>query len=99
MTGDQLTFDVRVLEGDLTGGDGPAAVFIDIIGMPLTPLSFRRGGPSNGTPRSGWYGAVAAPYYRPPPVRRVPASHTTRRPTTAPTDVAPGYRPCIAVAA
>jgi hypothetical protein len=40
MTGDQLTFDVRVLEGSLTGGDGPAAVFIDIIGMPFTPLSF-----------------------------------------------------------
>ena len=37
---DRLTFDVRVLEGDLTGADGPAAVFIDIIGRPLTPLSF-----------------------------------------------------------
>src|SRR5438067_806170 len=37
---DRLTFDVRVLEGDLAGADGPAAVFVDIIGMPLTPLSF-----------------------------------------------------------
>jgi hypothetical protein len=38
--GDKLTFDVQVLEGNLNGADGPAAVFIDIIGRPLTPLSF-----------------------------------------------------------
>ena len=38
--GDRLTFDVQVLEGDLAGADGPASVFIDIIGMPWTPLSF-----------------------------------------------------------
>ena len=40
MTGDKLTFAVEVLEGDLKGADGPAAVFIDIIGLPRTPLSF-----------------------------------------------------------
>ena len=40
MDGDKLTFDVQVLEGDLAGADGPAAVFIDIIGRPLTPLSY-----------------------------------------------------------
>lgn len=40
LEGDQLTFDVQVLEGDLAGADGPASVFIDIIGRPLTPLSF-----------------------------------------------------------
>lgn len=40
LEGDQLTFDVDVLEGDIAGGDGPAAVFIDIIGRPFTPLSF-----------------------------------------------------------
>ncbi len=40
MDGDKLTFDVQVLEGDLAGADGAAAVFIDIIGRPLTPLSF-----------------------------------------------------------
>ena len=66
MTGDQLTFDVRVLEGSLTGGDGPAAVFIDIIGMPLTPLSFA-GVARRTARRAAWYGAAAAPYYRPPP--------------------------------
>jgi hypothetical protein len=34
-----LTFNVQTLEGDLRGGDGSAAVVIDIIGRPLTPLS------------------------------------------------------------
>ena len=66
MSGDQLTFDVRVLEGSLTGGDGPAAVFIDIIGMPFTPLSFA-GVARRTARRAAWYGAAAAPYYRPPP--------------------------------
>jgi hypothetical protein len=40
LDGDKLIFNVQVLEGDLTGGDGPASVFIDIIGLPFTPLSF-----------------------------------------------------------
>ena len=31
LEGDRLTFDVRVLEGDLASADGPAAVFVDII--------------------------------------------------------------------
>lgn len=66
LTGDQLTFDVRVLEGDLTGSDGPAAVFIDIIGMPWTPLSFA-GVARRTARRAAWYGAAAAPYYPPPP--------------------------------
>ena len=33
LEGDRLTFDVAVLEGDLTGGDGPASVFIDRFGF------------------------------------------------------------------
>jgi hypothetical protein len=41
LEGDRLTFDVRVLEGDLAGADGPASVFVDIIGLPFTPLSLR----------------------------------------------------------
>src|ERR1700732_1161015 len=30
----KLPFDVRVREGELTGADGPASVFVDIIGLP-----------------------------------------------------------------
>lgn len=40
LEGDKLSFNVQVLEGDLAGGDGGAALFIDIIGRPLTPMSF-----------------------------------------------------------
>ncbi|HZO46546.1 MAG TPA: hypothetical protein VFB68_11675 [Xanthobacteraceae bacterium] len=57
--GDRVTFDVDVLEGDLTGADGPASIFIDIIGRPATPRSFagaaRRGAYYRGVP----YGAAA----------------------------------------
>ena len=69
LEGDRLTFDVRVLEGDLTGADGPAAVFIDIIGMPWTPLSFA-GVARRTARRAAWYGAAAgaaaAAAYPPP---------------------------------
>ncbi|WP_061849960.1 hypothetical protein [Bradyrhizobium sp. DOA1] len=33
LDGDKLIFDVDVLEGELTGGDGPAALFIDRFGF------------------------------------------------------------------
>ena len=73
LDGDRLTFDVRVLEGDLAGADGPASVFVDIIGMPLTPLSFA-GVARRSARRAYWYGAATAPYrpygypgYYPPP--------------------------------
>lgn len=64
MDGDQLTFDVDVLEGSLTGAEGPAAVFIDIIGMPRTPLSFA-GAARRTAYRTAWYAGAAAPYYYP----------------------------------
>lgn len=81
MDADKLTFDVQVLEGDLAGADGPAAVFIDIIGRPLTPLSFAgvarrtafRGAMYAGAAAATYgaaaaYGAAyAAPYGYPPP--------------------------------
>jgi hypothetical protein len=74
LDGDRLTFTVRVLEGDLAGADGPASVFVDIIGMPMTPLSFA-GVARRSARRAYWYGAAAgaapppypySPYYPPP---------------------------------
>jgi hypothetical protein len=53
------------LEGDLTGADGPAALFIDIIGMPLTPMSYA-GVARRTARRAAWYGAAAAAYPPPP---------------------------------
>lgn len=55
LEGGNLTFDVDVLEGDIAGADGPASLFIDIIGRPLTPMSF-----AGVARRTAWRGA----YYR-----------------------------------
>jgi hypothetical protein len=75
LDGDKLTFDVDVLEGDLNGADGSAAVFIDIIGRPLTPMSFAgvgrrtayRGAMYAGAAAAAGAAAYSAAYYRPPP--------------------------------
>jgi hypothetical protein len=66
LEGDRLTFDVDVLEGDLTGADGAASVFIDIIGRPFTPLSFAgvaRRTAFRGAMYAGAAGAAAAAAY------------------------------------
>jgi hypothetical protein len=78
LDGDKLTFNVQTLEGNLNGADGAAAVFIDIIGRPFTPLSFAgvarrsafRGAMYAGAVGAAAYGAAyaapyAAPYARP----------------------------------
>jgi hypothetical protein len=75
LEGDHLTFDADVLEGDLTGADGPAAVFIDISDRSLAPMSVgrvaRRGawyagaGGMGGGPAA--YGASAACGHSPYP--------------------------------
>jgi hypothetical protein len=64
--GDNLTFDVRVLEGDLAGANGPASVFIDIIGLPFTPLSYA-GVARRSARRAYWYGMRPPPSYAYPP--------------------------------
>jgi hypothetical protein len=56
--GENLAFDVDVLEGDIKGADGPASVFIDIIGLPFTPLSVA--GVARRTAYRGAYYAGAA---------------------------------------
>jgi hypothetical protein len=39
---DRLSFDVRVLEGDLAGANGPAAVFIDAVDLWTTSMTMLR---------------------------------------------------------
>jgi hypothetical protein len=51
-SGDDLTYQVTVLEGQVPATAGLASLFIDIIGMPLTPLSFA------GARRRTWRRAV-----------------------------------------
>jgi hypothetical protein len=74
LEGDKLTFDVDVLEGELTGGDGPAALFIDRFGFGGFHAGgfhaggfggFRAGGfHAGGFDRVG-YGRVGAVGYHP----------------------------------
>jgi len=73
LTGDQLVFDVDVLEGDLKGADGAASIFIDIIGMPWTPMSYA-GVARRTARRAAWYRA-AHPYYYPPYAYRPPCGY------------------------
>ncbi|MDA9431063.1 hypothetical protein XH88_04500 [Bradyrhizobium sp. CCBAU 51627] len=55
LEGENLAFDVDILEGDIKGADGAASVFIDIIGRPFTPMSFAGVGR-----RTAWRGAYYA---------------------------------------
>ena len=83
LEGDTLTFNVDVLEGDLKGLKGPAALFIDWFAAVGPRGGVAVGGGWGG--HHGWYGygagvatgvavgaavgaaAAAAPYYVPPP--------------------------------
>ena len=72
LDGDKLTFAVDVLEGDITGGTGAASVFIDLIGLPASPMSFAgvaRRAAFRGAFYAGAVGAAAAAadYGYPPP--------------------------------
>jgi hypothetical protein len=40
LKGDDLTYDITVIEGKVPEKGGECSVFIDIIGLPFTPLSF-----------------------------------------------------------
>ena len=40
LNGEDLTYDIEVIEGELPKRGGACSVFIDIIGLPFTPLSF-----------------------------------------------------------
>ncbi len=49
LKGGNLIYDVKVLDGDKTATGGECSLFIDVIGRPLTPLSFA--GAARGTAR------------------------------------------------
>jgi hypothetical protein len=40
LAGDDLSYNVKILEGKIPASAGVAVLFIDIIGMPLTPYSY-----------------------------------------------------------
>jgi hypothetical protein len=51
--GDTLTYTVKVLQGDMPAKGADVSVFIDIIGMPMTPLSYA-GAARRGYRRMYW---------------------------------------------
>jgi hypothetical protein len=55
LKGDTLTYTVKILQGDMPAKGADVSVFIDIIGMPLTPISYA------GVARRGYRRAV---FYR-----------------------------------
>jgi len=40
LKGEDLSYDVKILEGTMPAKGGPVSLFIDVIGMPLTPVSY-----------------------------------------------------------
>ena len=74
LKGNDLSYDVKIIEGKLPKAGGPATLFIDIIGMPWTPFSFagmaRRAAYRNvmydTAVTSAAAAAAASAYYRPP---------------------------------
>jgi hypothetical protein len=46
LEGDTLSFDIQLLQGNLAGADGPAAVFIDLVRLPQA---------SDTSRKSAWY--------------------------------------------
>jgi hypothetical protein len=48
LSGDNLTYDARILEGTPPTNGGACALFIDVIGMPATPMSYA------GAARRAW---------------------------------------------
>ena len=53
LKGDTLTYDAKILEGDSSIKGGECSLFIDIIGMPRTPLSYA--GVARRSFRRGFY--------------------------------------------
>lgn len=64
LSGNDLIYDITVLAGALPkSGVGPASLFIDIIGLPFTPLSF-----AGVARRTAYRTAASAAYYPAAPV-------------------------------
>jgi len=90
VSGNEITYDVTVISGTLPKGGGPASLFIDIIGLPFTPLSFA-GVARRTAYRTAVYGSAASayhysypyPYYHPYTAYSPPAAFSNA-PVTAP---------------
>jgi len=101
VSGNDLAYDITVISGTLPpAGAGPVSLFIDIIGLPFTPLSFAGVARRTAYRTVVWGSAAAAagaaaahPYYYPPvpapvvytaPVPTVHVTETIQAPPAAP---------------
>ncbi|MGE3872247.1 MAG: hypothetical protein AB7F74_04735 [Parvibaculaceae bacterium] len=66
LDGDNLVFDVKVLEGDLAGASGPAALFIDHWGYHWHARNAFYAGMAVGAASASAYPYYPPPYYPPP---------------------------------
>lgn len=82
LAGNNLTYDVKVLDGKIPSYSGPCSLFIDIIGMPLTPMSYA-GAARRAYRRGAYYGGPTfvdgAPVYGPTVVHYGPYGTTVIR--------------------
>jgi hypothetical protein len=105
LSGNDLTYDIAVISGAMPKTSGPASLFIDIIGLPFTPLSFAGVARRTAYRTVVWGGAAAAStaaasaYYHPPaPYSAAPVPVTYTYPAPVPTvNVTETYQPAPAV--
>jgi len=85
VSGNDITYDITVISGSLPKAGGPASLFIDIIGMPFTPLSFagvaRRTAYRTAVWGSAAAAGAAAAAYHPYSVAPVPVTYSAPTPT------------------
>lgn len=88
VSGNDLTYDITVVAGALPkAGTGPASLFIDIIGLPFTPLSFAGVARRTAYRTVVWGSAAAASTYSHPPAP-APVYYSTPTPVINVTETA-----------
>jgi hypothetical protein len=100
VSGNDLTYDVVVVSGTLPKtGVGPASLFIDIIGLPFTPLSFAGVARRTAYRTVVWGSAAAAAsaYAHPVYVAPAPVVYTAPAPTVHVTETIQAAPPPPAV--
>jgi hypothetical protein len=107
VSGADLTYDITVISGAVPKTSGPASLFIDIIGLPFTPLSFAGVARRTAYRTVVWGGAAAAsataasaayahPYYYYPPAP-APVVYPPPAPTVHVTETIQASPPAPAV--
>jgi len=93
LTGEDLTYDISLIEGKAPERGGECSVFIDIIGLPFTPLSFA-GVARRTARRTVFWGAAATSAASAAAMTSAAASHpTTVVVNQAPAPAAPPAAP------